>query len=74
MERQEFHVQPEGSLWAIKIQAGAALSQHDTERAAVDEGRRMARDNRPCRLVIHRSDGSVESEEAYERQRNPAQG
>jgi hypothetical protein len=74
MERQVFHVQPEGPLWAIKIQAGAALSQHDTKRAAVDEGRRMARANQPSHLVIHDSDGSVESEASYEEDPIPPRG
>jgi hypothetical protein len=68
VEHQVFHVQREGPLWAIKIQAGAALSQHETKRSAVDEGRRTARENQPSRLVIHYSDGSIESEATYEGQ------
>lgn len=74
LQRQVFHVQPEGPLWAIKIQAGAALSQHDSKHAAVDEGRRMARANQPSLLVVHSTDGSVESETAYQDNPDPTPG
>jgi Uncharacterized protein conserved in bacteria (DUF2188) len=74
MERQAFHVQPEGPLWVIKIQAGAALSQHDSKRAAVEEGHRMARANQPSLLVVHSSDGTVESEATYQEEPDPSRG
>jgi hypothetical protein len=60
-----FHVQPDGPMWAVRVQEGSALSQHDTKRAAVQEGRRTAVANQPSDLVIHRGDGTIENAASY---------
>jgi hypothetical protein len=60
-------VKPAEDGWYL-ARDGRALpvwrSKHRPE--VLQYARRVARMNRPCRLVIHLEDGSVESEEFYE--------
>lgn len=74
MERRVYHVQPQGSMWEVKYQEGAALSQHDTKETAVEDGRQVAHANRPSQLVIHEGDGSIETDATYQGNSSPPPG
>jgi hypothetical protein len=66
MDRRVFHVVPCGSQWdLVHVDTGARLSHLDTKRAALEEGRRTAREHQPSQLVIHHSDGTIEDESTY---------
>lgn len=61
-----YHVKPDGDEWAVEAEgASRASSRHDTKKAAVEEGRSLAAKKTPSRLVIHRSDGTVQRQHAY---------
>jgi hypothetical protein len=62
-----YHVRPDEDAWIVlKEGASQASSRHGTKRKAVKEGRRLAGENPPSRLIIHRTDDSVQKEHSYE--------
>jgi Uncharacterized protein conserved in bacteria (DUF2188) len=74
MEPTVYYVKPNGGLWQVARQAGAALSQHETKSAAVDAGRETAYADQPSRLVVQDSDGIVEAEWTYQDDALPSSG
>ncbi len=61
-----YHVRPDEEKWIVlKEGSKKASSRHDTKRQAVKEGRRLAGENPPSRLIIHRTDDSVQKEHSY---------
>jgi hypothetical protein len=52
--------------WRV-LRAGAdrASSVHRTKDEAIAAGRTLAKNNRPGQLVIHKKDGSIETEYTY---------
>jgi hypothetical protein len=74
MEPTMYYVKPNGGLWQVARQAGAALSQHETKDEAVAAGRETARADQPSRLVVQDSDGSVEAEWTYQDDALPSSG
>lgn len=64
MARKVFHVVPNGSMWSVKYN-GAIQSSHYTKAAAIESGRRLAIANQPSQLVVHKSDGTIETEYTY---------
>lgn len=52
--------------WAVeKSGVSAPVSVHATEPEALEAARLLAAENRPCELVIHREDGSVQNTVLY---------
>jgi hypothetical protein len=74
MEPTMYYVKPNGGLWQVAIQAGAALSQHETKDEAVEAGRQTARADQPSRLVVQDTDGTVEAEWSYQDDTLPSSG
>lgn len=63
-----FHVSPDDEVWKVEAEGGKpAASSHDTKRQAVKIGREKAAKAAPSRLVIHRRDGTIQKQHAYER-------
>lgn len=67
-ERIAYHVtydKGEGR-WRI-LEAGnpQPLSQHDTKKEAVNAGRKIAQDNQPSQIFIHKQDGEIQEERTY---------
>lgn len=62
-----YHVQPNAKGWEL-IREGRPQPVWRSRRRpeVLQYARRVARTNRPCRLVVHIEDGSVETEEFYE--------
>lgn len=61
------HAEPDAASWQLRVEGGAAPAAiFDTKREAVTAGRAMAHERPPSRLVIHRADGSVQTEHNYE--------
>lgn len=46
-----------GGAWTVRVD-GREVSVHPTKRGAVTAGRRVARENGPSRLVVHKMDGT----------------
>lgn len=62
------HVRPDDESWKVETEgAKQARSRHETKREAVKAARSAAVSAAPSRLIIHRRDGSVQKEHAYER-------
>lgn len=62
-----YHVRPRDDQWVVEAEGGKqASSSHDTKRKAVKAGRELATSRAPSRLVIHRTDDTVQKEHAYE--------
>lgn len=61
-----YHVKPDGEVWTIEAEDGQrASSRHDTKKAALGAARELANRHAPSRLVIHRSDGTIQRQHAY---------
>ncbi|HYH83146.1 MAG TPA: phasin family protein [Longimicrobium sp.] len=61
-----FSVVFRGGQWAVE-RSGVSVpaSVHATEAEALEAARRLAADNRPCELVVHREDGLVQNTTVY---------
>jgi hypothetical protein len=69
-KRTVYEVAPEGSLWTVKRLSGPGKDQnssHFTRDIAFEIGRGVSQLNQPSRLIVKRSDGSVEAEHTYGR-------
>jgi len=65
MAKRDYHVVPKGNAWAVKRQgAERASSLHDTQRDAIQEGRRLAQ-AKQTELVIHRPNGQIRDSDSY---------
>lgn len=61
------HVRPGEDVWIVATDgAREPAARHETKRLAVKAARELAGRKAPSRLVIHRSDGSVQKEHSYE--------
>lgn len=62
-----FHVLADDEAWKVEAEGGKpAASHHKTKRQAVKTGRDLASRAAPARLVIHRRDGTIQKQHAYE--------
>jgi hypothetical protein len=71
MSKRNVHVVPSGNGWAVR-EAGrqSPFSNHRTQGAAEDAGRRIARQNE-SELVIHRPNGQIRDSDSYGGDPNP---
>lgn len=71
MDKRDYHVVPRDDGWAVTREgADRASSLHDTQREAIDAGRRLAQEAK-TELVIHRPDGTIRDSDSYGRDPNP---
>ena len=67
MKKQDVHVVPSGTKWAVKpAKSPVPASTHRTQGAAEEAGRRLARQNQSD-VVIHRPDGRIRDKDSYGR-------
>jgi hypothetical protein len=71
--RKVYRVVPASDMWQVKHNGGI-LSSHYTKQAAIDSGRLVAKANEPSQLVVHKSDGTIETEWTYGNDPYPPQG
>jgi len=65
MAKQNQHVVPYGSQWAVKGAGNTrATSVKDTQAAAIAVAREIAI-NKKVEVVIHRSDGTIRDKDSY---------
>ena len=61
-----YHLVPDGENWAVRREGiDADISVHTTKQAALKAARGVAQAHEPSRLVIHRSDGTIQSSHEY---------
>lgn len=73
MARKVYRVVPNGTNWQVKHD-GNVLSNHSLKSNAISEGQGVAKANQPSQLVIHRVDGTIETEHTYGNDPYPPQG
>ncbi|HEX4822965.1 MAG TPA: DUF2188 domain-containing protein [Candidatus Polarisedimenticolaceae bacterium] len=69
--RVVYDVASDGRRWKITAEGGAVRSLHSTKDQAVNTALKVAKQNAPSQLRIHKLDGSIESERRYEEDRFP---
>lgn len=61
-----FHLVPSDDDWAVRLEGGDKdLSVHGTKREALDAARKAAQAKEPSRLVVHKSDGTIQTSYRY---------
>lgn len=65
--RKVYHVAPHDDGWKVEAEgASRASSLHDTKDEALTAGRELAKSQTPSQVVVHRKDGSVQTEYTYD--------
>ena len=68
------HVVPHERGWAVKSERGKrASSVHQTQQAAIDRGREIAR-NQKSELLIHGRDGQIRKRDSHGHDPYPPKG
>ena len=68
------HIVPRNGGWAVQPAGGGrASSVHDTQRAAIDRGREIAR-NQQSELLIHGRDGRIRERDSHGGDPHPPKG
>jgi hypothetical protein len=57
--------EPKHRNWALKRPGPGTPASYPTKEQAMIAGQRAARQDEPCRLVVHRKDGEVEFDWIY---------
>jgi hypothetical protein len=68
------HVVPAGNQWGVRGEGNERLtSMHETQQAAIDAGRAIAR-NQGSELLIHGTDGRIRERDSHGHDPNPPKG
>lgn len=73
MSRNVVRVLPDEGNWKVTFN-GKYYSSHVLKQTAIDKGRGLAKANTPSQLIIHKADGTIETEYTYERDPYPPRG
>lgn len=75
-KRGVYHVTPndEGGWDVTKRGAERASSTHETKADAVDRGRELAKNQPLGQLVIHKQNGTIQTEHTYGEDPHPPKG
>lgn len=73
MARRQVHVVPGVVGWEVK-EGGRVLAHADTKDEAIQHGRAIAQAIQPSQLIVHRKDGTFESEYTYGEDPFPPRG
>jgi len=74
--RKTYHVtpKPEGG-WNVKGEnASRASSSHDTKADAVDRAKELAKNQDLGQVIIHKKDGTIQTEHTYGKDPYPPKG
>src|SRR3989442_13688237 len=73
MARKVYHVTPQLDMWIVQM-GGTVVSSHYTKQAAIDAARNVAQANQPSQVVVHKQDGTIETEGTYGHDPFPPKG
>lgn len=66
-DRKVYHVAPHGDGWKVEAEgASRASSTHSTKEEALISGRELAKNQAPSRVIVHKKDGTFQTEYTYE--------
>lgn len=60
------HVVPDGDQWKVTQEDGQSVETFERKKEAVSAARDLAHRRIPSQLVIHRSDGTIQTRHTYE--------
>lgn len=61
-----YHVVPDGEYWRVKVEGSPLAGRRfRLKQDAIDYARRQAKANRPSQVVVHKSDGTIQTEWTY---------
>lgn len=73
--RTKVHVVPKDEGWAVQKQgAGKATSVHETKSEAVEKAKEVAKKAPTGQVIIHKKDGTIQTEHTYGKDPNPPKG
>ena len=66
-KREKIHIVPrENGDWAVKREgAGKASSVHNEKQEAIERGKELAKDAPLGQIIIHKRDGTIQTEHTY---------
>lgn len=75
-DRKTYHVTPNSDGgWNVKsVGASRASSTHDNKADAVDRARELAKNQARGQVVIHKQDGTIQTEHTYGQDPFPPRG
>jgi hypothetical protein len=62
-----------GQAWNVK-KDGEKISHHRKKERAINQGRRIARQDLPSQLVVHKQNGQIQTEYTYRDDPHPPDG
>jgi poly(hydroxyalkanoate) granule-associated protein len=66
-DRKVFHVAPHEEGWKVEAEgATRAASVHTTKEEALAAGRELAKGHLPSQVVVHKKDGTIQTEYTYD--------
>jgi uncharacterized protein YdaT len=66
-DRKVYHVAPKDEQWEVKAEgAQRATKLTDTKKEALAAAKDLAKNQKPSQVVIHRTDGTIQTEHTYE--------
>jgi Uncharacterized protein conserved in bacteria (DUF2188) len=72
MQKTRYDVVPKGDSWVVEAE-GKSTPPLPTKEMAVEAATRRAReDDAPAQVVVHAEDGTVQEEQTFGDDRNPA--
>ena len=74
--RKTYHVVPnKKSGWDVKAEkASRSSSSHETKSEAVERGKELAKNQPLGQIVIHKGDGTIQTEHTYGKDPHPPKG
>jgi len=73
--RKTYHIVPNQDGWKVQAEgAQRASSSHDNKAAAVDRARQLAKAQPLGQMIIHKRDGSFQTEHTYGKDPHPPKG
>jgi hypothetical protein len=67
-----YHVLPMGAVWKVGLPGDSQPSSfHTTREDAIDHAEQLARRHAESHVVVHKKDGSVETEKTFSEGRGP---
>lgn len=75
-KRKTYHVVPnKQGGWNVKAEnASRAASNHETKSEAVERGKELAKNQPLGQIVIHKGDGTIQTEHTYGKDPHPPKG
>lgn len=77
MMRKKYHITPNKKLggWKIKKQdSNKASKLARTKEEAIKIGKKIAKSEQPSQLIIHKKDGTIQTEYTYRKDPHPPKG